>query len=95
MEKPTTIVIEMSIRSLKLRFGSKTGAEEHRFVPGYGADLSKLVIHWLSAGRTLCCMDSVPRDWPRDHYWVNGSYKEDETRVTCEVCKVKLKSRRT
>jgi len=43
----------------------------------------KLIVHVLRAGRPLCNMPGVPRDWPDEHRWVS----ENNARVAnCPTC---------
>lgn len=41
-------------------------------------------VHILRAGRTLCNMPGLPKDWPKDHVWVGDAQAEE---ATCARCK--------
>lgn len=50
---------------------------------------TQYVTHALDAGRALCGMKGVPRDWPIGNLWVPIA---DKDKVTCQGCLKKLKT---
>lgn len=53
--------------------------------------MKKQVVHILVAGRALCGLPGIPRDWPDGHMWVHA---EGVKQATCRSCKKANKDRK-
>lgn len=50
-----------------------------------------ITVHLLLAGRALCGMEGIPRDWPHGHVWMSvEDYKADvpikHDHIMCTEC---------
>ena len=47
-----------------------------------------MIIHVLLSGRACCGIRGLPKDWPKDHFWVR---MEDVAKANCVDCLEQIK----